>query len=124
MQKLAIFKVTQSGFTLLEVIIVVAILSAVLIPVSIFFQEYITRSSSSDLLINHQLAKSRMEKVLISRNYVDNNTTIVVDHKSFIVATTSAKTDDMVLITISAKRSEIESKAVVLKRYVYHKEEI
>jgi len=124
MQKLAIFKVTQRGFTLLEVIIVVAILSAVLIPVSIFFQEYITRSSSSDLLINHQLAKSRMEKVLVYRHYVDNDTTIVVDHKSFIVETTSVKTENMILITISAKRSKIDSKAVVLKRYVYHKEEI
>ncbi|MCP4580523.1 MAG: prepilin-type N-terminal cleavage/methylation domain-containing protein [candidate division Zixibacteria bacterium] len=107
------------GYTLLEVMIVVAILGVVLIPVSVFFQEYVSRLSSEDLLTNHQLAKSVMEKVLASKEYIDRETTMTVDNKSFYVNTICEQFDNLLLVTVTSMRSKIEGKPVILKRYVY-----
>jgi len=107
------------GYTLLEVMIVVAILGTVLIPISVFFQEYITRMSTEDLLTNHQLARSMMERVLASKEFINRETTITVDNKSFNVNTVCVQTDGLLLVTVTSTRSKIEGKLLVLKRYVY-----
>ena len=107
------------GYTLLEVMIVVAILGVVLIPVSVFFQEYVTRLSSEDLLTNHQLAKSAMEMVLASKEYIDRDEMVTIDNKSFNVSTICEQVDDLLLVTVTSIRSKIEGKPVTIKRCVY-----
>ena len=110
------------GYTLLEVMITVAILSVVLIPVSVFFQEYVTRLSSADLLINHQLAKGTMERLLKTKAYNDSETTEVVNNRTYAIKTVCHQNDDLWEIIVSSQRANIENQPVILKRYVYLKE--
>jgi len=122
MQKLVVCKKGSSGYTLLEVLVVVAILGTVLIPVSVFFQEYINRISSEDLLINHQLAKSEMERALATKHFTDRDTTMIVDSKSFALTIVCEKNGDLLEVTVTSKRSKVDGKPIVLSRYVYLKE--
>ena len=112
----------QKGYTLLEVMVVVSILGVVLIPVSVFFQEYINRLSSENLLINHQLAKNMMEKILAEKDYNDFDTTIVVGQRAFDVKTVCKRKGDLTYITVTSNRSKVKDKPVTLDRYVYLKE--
>jgi len=122
MQKLVVCNKGSSGYTLLEVLVVVAILGTVLIPVSVFFQEYINRISSEDLLINHQLAKSKMERALATKYFTSHDTTMIIDSKSFALTTVCEKNGDLLEVTVTSKRSKVDGKPIVLSRYVYLKE--
>ncbi len=110
------------GYTLLEILIVIAILGMVLVPVSVFFQEYIRKSSSEDLLINKQLAQNVMETVLKTAFYNDMDTVIVLNNRSYQINVRSSTIDDLIELTVTSQRKEIESKPVVLKHYVYLRE--
>jgi prepilin-type N-terminal cleavage/methylation domain-containing protein len=119
MPKSADYSRLEQGYTLLEVIVVVAVLSAVLIPVSVFFQEYITRMSTADLLVNHQLAKSIMEKTLAQKSFANNDTTITVSRKAYEVTTACERYGDLLKLTVSSRRSRVKDKTIELVRYVY-----
>jgi prepilin-type N-terminal cleavage/methylation domain-containing protein len=110
------------GYTLLEILIVIAILGMVLVPVSVFFQEYIRKSSSEDLLINKQLAQNMMETVLKTAFYNDMDTVIVLNNRSYQINVRSSTIDDLIELTVTSQRKGIESKPVVLKHYVYLRE--
>lgn len=112
----------SKGYTLLEVLIVVAILSIVLIPISVFFQEYIRKMSSEDLLNNKQLAQNVMEQVLKSREFDDRDTVIVLNNRSYQVNIESNAKENMLELVVSSTRAEVDSKPVILKRYIYVKE--
>ena len=75
--------------------------------------------STEDLLTNHQLARSILEKTLAAKDYVNRETIIVVDNKSFNVSTDCEQVDNLLLVTVTSTRSKVEGKPVVLKRYVY-----
>ena len=110
------------GYTLLEVLIVVAILSVVLVPVSVFFQEYIRKLSSEDLLINKQLAQNVMEMMLKSKSYTDRDTVIVVNNKSYCLNVKSRLENNLILLNVSSNRQELNDKPFILQRYVYQRE--
>lgn len=109
----------QSGHTLLEVMIAVAIFGAVLIPMAVLFQNYLVRSSNTELLVNHQLARSMMENILANHDYNDSDTTIQIGSKSYHVTVNCSMNNSLERLLIRSEGYSSRARPVILERDVY-----
>jgi prepilin-type N-terminal cleavage/methylation domain-containing protein len=119
MLKRSISETDSAGYTLLEVMVVMAILGTILIPISIYFQKYLSQLSTEDMLINQALTTNAMENILATKKYSNNDTTIIVNNRNYRLQTMCSYNDSMLVIQVSSRRLVKNVKPLVLKRYVY-----
>jgi Tfp pilus assembly protein PilV len=114
-----IFKYKSGGHTLLEVMIAVVVLSSILIPIYVIFQQSLGRSSMTDQLINHQLARGLMENILINKRYTDFDTLMQVGPITYSLRVTILKENNLAKIKVTSEKASDHSNPIILERYVY-----
>jgi len=117
-----ISKNNSGGHTLLEVMIAVVVLSSILIPIYVLFQQYLGRSSSTDQVINHQLARGLMENILIHKRFTDCDTLIQVGSLTYSLRVNILKENNLAKIKVISQKATDHSKPIILERYVYFAE--
>ncbi len=75
----------QEGYTIVEVIIALAVLLAALLPLSRLTGKLFTNSNSRNLIIAHQLARNTMEKSILVSELFDNTESIQLNGKAWHV---------------------------------------
>jgi Tfp pilus assembly protein PilV len=114
-----ISKNNSGGHTLLEVMIAAVVLSSILIPIYVLFQQYLGRSSSTDQVVNHQLARGLMENILINKRIEDFDTLMQVGPVTYSLSVTILKESNLAKIKVTSKKAADHSKPIILERYVY-----
>jgi Tfp pilus assembly protein PilV len=114
-----ISKSKSGGHTLLEIMIAVVVLSSILIPIYVLFQQYLGRSSSTDQVINHQLARGLMENILINKRFTDFDTLMQVGPITFSLRVSILKDNNLAKIKVTSQKAADHSKPIILERYVY-----
>ena len=108
----------QQGFTLIELMIVVAIigiLAAVALPA---YQDYTVRAKVSEVILAASSAKTSLSEYAQVNGQMPSDTSSVDTQSSaFVTSVTYARTDastGVVTVTASAKESKISGKTVTL----------
>lgn len=75
----------QEGYTIVEVIIALAVLLAALMPLSRLTGKLFTNGNSRNLIMAHQLARDVMEKSISSSDLIDKTESIQLNDKTWYI---------------------------------------
>lgn len=73
----------QEGYTIVEVIIALAVLLAVLLPLSRLTGKLFSNSNTRNLIVAHQLARDAMERSVLISELIDNTEAIQLNGKTW-----------------------------------------
>ena len=112
----------EKGHSLIETLVALAILIAVLLPLSQLFVRLILNETSRDTMIASQIARSAMERTIAREDYSHANTTISVNNKSWKWVREIEQANGLVKISISVYKSGqpnviVQFKTLRLYRY-------
>ncbi|MEE4312171.1 MAG: hypothetical protein V2J62_09930 [candidate division KSB1 bacterium] len=105
----------EKGHSLIETLIALAILIAVLVPLSQLFVRLILNETSRDLMIASQIARGEMERTIARQEYSHANTTISVNNKSWKCVRDIENNKGLVKISISVFKGDEPDAIVQLK---------
>ena len=106
---------SESGYTIVEVLVAMALLSAALIPISQFAARVIINTTTRDLIVATGLARSEMERVISEQDFYFGSTTINKNHKTWRVERKIRKRNGLVTIRILVYKKDLPRPVVELE---------
>ena len=98
------FLAAESGYTIVEVLVALALLSVALVPITQFAARLISNADTRDLIVATDLARSEMEYVVSKRDFYLGSTEVRKNHKTWKVETKIRKRDGLITIHILVYR--------------------
>lgn len=110
---------TDSGYTLIEVLITLALLGAVAVPLALWLSNIVAHATDVEALDAARLAANRMERLLAANDSIGGQVRIACGLKTYVVATEVRHVQGLREYRISIKRSDDETEIFHLYRCRY-----
>lgn len=114
-------KTLEAGYTLVEVLVALAILVAVLIPAIQFTAKLMNNSYARDLILATRLAQNEIERMISERDFFQGETQIRLNHKIWRVKRIFENNHGLILIRIQVYKKNANVPFIELKtlRLIY-----
>lgn len=93
-----------NGYTLLEVLISLAIFVSILLPLVTLMATVLNKYSNSDLIVATNLGREEMEKTLNNRTFVDEKNIIKINRVFWNISKRIQEDNGLVSVTIEVSR--------------------
>ena len=101
---LTAFPAAESGYTIVEVLVALTLLSVALVPITQFAARLISNTDTRDLIVATDLARSEMEYVVSEKDYYLGSTEVRKNRKDWRVERKIRKRDGLIAIHILVYR--------------------
>lgn len=105
----------ESGHTIVEVLVALAILSIALVPTVQFMAKVFSNASARDLCVATQLARREIENVISEQDFTHDETWVRLNQKLLRVEKNFKNYDDLVTIRVRVFKKNATKPLVELK---------
>jgi type II secretory pathway pseudopilin PulG len=105
----------NKGYTLVETVVALAILIAVLIPISQLCARFINSKHSRDKIVATQLAQSEMEKAITNLNCENNSKSITINNVTWKIDKNAIYQNELIELRIEVSKRGGSAPVVILK---------
>jgi type II secretory pathway pseudopilin PulG len=105
----------NKGYTLVETVVALAILIAVLIPLTQLFARLMNASQTRDTIVATQLAHAEMEKAIINLNCENNSTLVMMNNVTWQIKKNAIYKNELIEFRVEVFKRAKSAPVVILK---------